>query len=156
MFETIREMADSTSEVLGEKRLAWLRALPAQQIEAPIALVHASPANLWHAPNPDAGDDELLSIYWPLGQRIAVHGHIHRPYIRRLAEIAIVNTGSVSLSYDGDPRASYLLLNEGNPEIRRVEYDIDKEAAALFSCKLPHAEWVVSMLKQASFQMPQG
>ena len=156
LFATIREMAEATREALGKERLEWLRALPLQQIEAPIALVHATPLSPWQAPKPDAGDDELLSIYGTLGQKIAVHGHIHRPYVRRLREMAIVNTGSVSLSYDGDKRVSYLLLNDGEPEIRRVEYDVDKEAAALFNSKFPHAQWVVNMLRNATFRMPQG
>jgi predicted cupin superfamily sugar epimerase len=29
----------------------------------------------------------------------------------------------------GDPRASYLLIDDGQPFIRRVGYDVEKEAA---------------------------
>jgi len=64
------------------------------------------------------------------------------------------NSGSVSLSYDGDPRAAYLLLDESTPSIRRVEYDVDKEAKALSSCGLPHADWIAKMLVSAKPQMP--
>ena len=39
----------------------------------------------------------------------------------------VANTGSVSLSYDGDRRAAYLLLDESKAAIRRVEYDVDRE-----------------------------
>lgn len=35
LFATIREMADSTREALGEERLAWLRNLPLQRIVPP-------------------------------------------------------------------------------------------------------------------------
>jgi diadenosine tetraphosphatase ApaH/serine/threonine PP2A family protein phosphatase len=66
----------------------------------------------------------------------------------------VANTGSVSLSYDGDPRASYLLLDESKPAIRRVEYDVDKELKALSGCGLPHAGWIAKMLTSGSFQMP--
>ena len=51
----------------------------------------------------------------------------------------VANTGSVSLSYDGDRRASYLLLDESKPAIRRVEYDVDTELKALSGCGLPHS-----------------
>jgi len=51
----------------------------------------------------------------------------------------VANTGSVSLSYDGDLRASYLLLDESEPVIRRVEYDIDEELKAVSGCGFPHA-----------------
>ncbi len=40
----------------------------------------------------------------------------------------VANTGSVSLSYDGDRRAAYLLLDDSKPAIRRVEYDVDRES----------------------------
>ncbi len=66
----------------------------------------------------------------------------------------LINTGSVGLSYDGDPRASYLLLDDGIPTIRRVEYDIERELKALSSCGLPGAEWTAKMLRTSSPQMP--
>ena len=72
----------------------------------------------WRAPAPEASDAELESVYGPLGQPIAVYGHIHRSYIRSVSGMTVANTGSVSLSYDGDRRAAYLLLDEfraGNP-----------------------------------------
>ena len=40
--------------------------------------------------------------------------------------MTVANTGSVSLSYDGDRRAAYLLLDDSTPTIRRVEYDVRK------------------------------
>ena len=71
-----------------------------------MALVHASPETAWHAPTPEASDAELQSVYAPLGQPIAVYGHIYRAYIRNVSGMIVANTGSVSLSYDGDRRAA--------------------------------------------------
>src|ERR1700756_2215790 len=105
----IEEMAVVTREALREERLAWLRGLPQKQTHGPMALVHASPETAWHAPTPEASDAELQSVYAPLGQPIAVYGHIHRPYVRNVSGMIVANTGSVSLSYDGDRRAGYLL-----------------------------------------------
>jgi diadenosine tetraphosphatase ApaH/serine/threonine PP2A family protein phosphatase len=121
--------------------------------------VHASPKSLWRAPAPEAPDAELESVYGSLGQPVVVYGHIHRPYIRRIPrahsqELLVVNTGSVGLPYDGDCRASYLLLDGFNPTIRRVEYDLEKELKALSSCGLPHADWIARTLSAASPQMP--
>ncbi|PYT16049.1 MAG: metallophosphoesterase, partial [Acidobacteria bacterium] len=87
------------------------------------------------------------------------YGHIHRSFIRSVpcsqgAEMLVANTGSVSLSYDGDCRAAYLLLDEWQPSLRRVEYDVDKELKALSTCGLPHADWVAKTLRSASPQMP--
>jgi predicted phosphodiesterase len=154
MFAAIEEMAAATREALGEGRLAWLRSLPRVQMHGPMALVHASPESLWRAPAPEAGDAELESVYAPLGQPVAIYAHIHRSYIRNVSGLTVANTGSVSLSYDGDRRAAYLLLDDSRPSIRRVEYDVEREITALSACGLPHADWVANMLTTARPQMP--
>ncbi len=154
LFAAIEEMAAATREALGEERLAWLRGLPRTQIHGPMALVHASPETPWRAPAPEASDAELEKVYGPLGQPLAIYGHIHRSYIRSVSRMTVANTGSVSLSYDGDRRAAYLLLDDSKPEIRRVEYDVDRELKALSSCGLPHAGWLAKILESASPQMP--
>jgi predicted phosphodiesterase len=155
LFAVIEEMATATCEALGEARLAWLSGLPRIQKHGPMALVHASPESTWVSPQDTAGDDELEAVYGPLGLPIAVYAHIHVPFIRRLPGMIVANTGSVSLSYDGDRRASYLLLDESGPEIRRVEYDVDKELKALSVCGLPHAEWIAQILNSASPHKPE-
>jgi hypothetical protein len=68
----------------------------------------------------------------------------------------IANTGSVSLSYDGDRRAAYLLLDESKPSIRRVEYDLDRELRTLSDSGMPHAGWVANILETGRPQMPQA
>jgi len=159
LWVAIRQMAAATRAMLGEERIAWLRGLARVQIEAPVALVHACPESLWRAPTPEATDAELESIYGPLGPLIAVYAHIHRPYVRSVTspqarERLVANTGSVSLSHDGDRRASYLLLDGSSPTIRRVEYDLEKELKALSFCGLPHVDWIAKSLRAGSPQMP--
>ena len=150
----IEEMAAATRELLGEARLAWLRGLPFRQIEGSVALVHASPESCWRAPMPEADDAELEAGYSPLGKPIVVYGHIHRAFVRTVSSMTVVNTGSVSLSHDGDPRAAYLLLDDSKPEIRRVEYDVDRELKALAECGLPHSGWVAKMLESGRPALP--
>jgi predicted phosphodiesterase len=154
LFAAIEEMAVWTREALGEERLAWLRELPRAQMHGAMALVYASPESLWRAPAHTASDAELEAVYAPLGKPIAIYGHIHRAYIRSVSAMTVANTGSVGLSYDGDRRAAYLLLDESKPAIRRMEYDVDRELKALAGCGLPHANWVASILDSASSQMP--
>jgi predicted phosphodiesterase len=156
LWAAIREMAAATRAVLGEERLAWLRCLPRVQIQGPMALVHASPESPWRAPTPQASDAELEEVYGPLGHPIAIHAHIHCPYVRTVSRMMVANTGSVSLSYDGDPRAAYLLLDDSEAAIRRVGYDVQKELKALAGCGLPHADWIAKMLVSGRFQMPAG
>jgi putative phosphoesterase len=152
LFAAIGEMAAAARDALGEERLAWLSNLPRTQIHAGVALVHASPKSLWRAPMPEAEDAELESTYGPLGQPLVVYGHVHRAYIRSMPALVVANSGSVGLSYDGDPRASYLLLDGGLRTIRRVAYNVDAEIQALTASGLPHAGWVARILRTGTYQ----
>jgi predicted phosphodiesterase len=150
----IEEMAAATRESLGPDRLTWLGCLPRIQIHGPVALVHASPESTWCAPMSDTNDAELDSVYRPLGQPIAVYAHIHRPYIRSVSGMIVANTGSVGLSYDGDRRAAYLMIDKSQPSIRRVEYDVDREIKTLSGCGLPHADWIAKILESGCYHAP--
>jgi predicted phosphodiesterase len=154
LFTAIEEMAGATCEALGAERIAWLRRLPRVQVHGAMALVHASPKSTWEAPLPEASDAEFEAVYSELGQPVAIYGHIHRPFIRDVSGMVVANTGSVSLSYDGDRRAAYLLLEDSKPEIRRVEYDVNAELKALSRCGLPHADWIAKILSTGCFQRP--
>jgi putative phosphoesterase len=154
MFDAIEEMAADARAAMGEDRLAWLRSLPRAQMYAHFALVHAKLDTAWRAPMDSVADGDLESAYGPLGRAVVVYGHIHRPYIRSVSRVVVANSGSVGLPHDGDRRASYLLLDDSVPSIRRVEYDVDRELKALRSSGRPHAEWVARILETASPQMP--
>jgi predicted phosphodiesterase len=154
MFDTIEEMASFTRAVLGEERLSWLRDLPPVQVQPPLVLTHAAPGTAWRAPSPEASDDELLSVYRPLAARLAVYGHIHRPYVRAVNGMTVANCGSVGMPHDGDPRAAYLLVDDGMPAIQRVEYDVNREIDAVAASGMPHSEWVGRILLSAAPRMP--
>jgi predicted phosphodiesterase len=154
LWTAVREMASATRALLGVERVAWLGSLPRIQLHDAFALVHAGPNDPWRAPFHNAPDEQLRSVYAALSRPVAVYGHIHVPFVRDLAGFTVANTGSVSLSYDGDPRASYLLIEDGRPSIRRVEYDIEKELKAIAACPIPHADWIARSLRTASPQMP--
>jgi putative phosphoesterase len=154
MWDAIEEMAAAAREAMGEERLAWLRALPGAQIHEQFAMVHASPTSFWRAPMDSAADADLESAYGPLARPLVVYGHTHRPYIRKVGEVVIANSGSVGLPHDGDRRASYLLVDDGQPSIRRVAYDVDREVKALRESGRPHADWIARILQSATPQMP--
>jgi putative phosphoesterase len=156
LWDTLRAIAVATRQSLGGERLAWLANLPIVFHHETFALVHASPQTCWRAPAESASDAELELEYGSLGKSIVIFGHVHRPSIRAIAgePKLLINTGSVGLSYDGDPRASYLILDDGVPTLRRVAYDIDQELKALAACGRPGAEWTSRMLKTSSLQMP--
>ena len=156
LWEAVREMAVAARDVLGAERLSWLGQLPLTITQPDFAVVHASPGTSWKAAPASATDADLQEVYASLARPIVVFGHTHLPAVRRITGPVklLINAGSVGLPYDGDPRASYLLLDDEAPTIRRVLYDIDKEVQALQSSELPHADWVVRMLRSATPHMP--
>jgi len=155
LFQVIfGEFAPATRALLGEERIAWLKNLPAQWTGEGLVLVHASPGTLWRAPLKTAADEEFAAAYSPLAAHTVVYGHIHTPFVRSIAGMTVANTGSVSLSYDGDPLASYLLLEDGRPAIRRVEYDIEREIRSLKDSNYPQAAWLAEILRQGKYVPP--
>jgi predicted phosphodiesterase len=146
LLARIQETIPPTVASIGEERLRWLEGLPPLYSQPGFSLVHASPGDCWRAPMPNASEGELQSTYASLRAPIVVYGHIHQPYIRRLPSMTVANTGSVSQSYDGDRRASYLLMDGESLTIRRVEYDVESEAQDLLRSGLPHADWLARIL----------
>jgi len=155
LLSRIQEMIPATLASVGEERLRWLEGLPYEYSGEGFCLVHASPGDLWRAPMPNASDDELQSTYGSLGAGIVVYGHIHCSYIRRLKGMTVANTGSVSQSYDGDRRASYLVIDGESVTIRRVEYDVEREAEDVLHSGLPHAEWLSRILLAGKYVPPE-
>lgn len=147
--------APATRERLGPERLEWLRGLPAEQRQDGVLLLHAAPGNLWRAPMDDATDDELTRAYGDCGADVVVYGHIHRPFVRELGSLVVANSGSVGSPFDGDPRAAYLLIEDGRPEVVRVEYDLEREAKALRASGYPDAERIARSRREATYLAPE-
>jgi predicted phosphodiesterase len=153
--DMVSRSIDATIAAIGDERLAWLRTLPerftvtanATATAGSLAVVHASPGDCWRAPGAAASDEMLTSTYGPLGAARVIYGHIHLPYVRRLPAFTLANAGSVGLPYDGDPRASYAVVDDADITIRRVEYDIEREAAALVARQIPDAAWIAERLR---------
>jgi predicted phosphodiesterase len=148
LFETY---APVTRELLGDERIAWLNGLPPEHREGGIRVLHASPGDLWRAPMPDAADGELLETYAPADEGIVVYGHIHLPYVRRLDSLTVANTGSAGNPFDGDPRAAYLMVEDGEPETIRVSYDIEREVSIVLASGYPDAPRVAEMRRRGTF-----
>jgi putative phosphoesterase len=147
--------APATRELLGDERLGWLRTLPAEQVVDGVLVVHASPGDLWRAPMPDADDDELERTYRRADAHTIVYGHIHRPFVRRVGDgLVVTNAGSTGLPWDGDPRASYVLIEDGDADIVRVAYDIERDAALLTTSGHPDAARLAEMRRRGRFLPP--
>jgi hypothetical protein len=147
-------MSPVTRVMIGQARLQWLQALPLELRHENLVLLHAGPGNIWKAPMHNAEDSELEATYGRLDASIVVYCHIHRPFVRKLGVLTVCNSGSVGMPYDGDPRSSYLLITDGEPEIRRVEYDVEKEAGRLLASDYPHKEWLAEIRRRGAYIPP--
>jgi len=65
--------------------------------------------------------------------------------------LTVVNSGSVSLSLDGDMRATYVLIEEGRIEHRRVAYDVERVATEMLAVGYPNAATYARWLRTAQF-----
>jgi predicted phosphodiesterase len=130
-----------------------MRELPGEH-EDELALVHATPGDLWRAPMPDDRDADLLKAYAELDARLVVYGHIHRPYVRDLGSMTLANSGSVGAPYAGDPRASYPLVDGGAAEVIRVEYDIEREVAGLLASGYPGSDRIAESRRRGEYVTP--
>jgi predicted phosphodiesterase len=104
----------------------WLLSLPiGYSGPGSLLLVHGTPSSPFEGPMPDAPAAEFLPYQGRAN--IVVFGHVHRAFVRRLADGTIVcNAGSVGLPMDGDT-ACYLLVDQDGPDWtlrhRRVRFD---------------------------------
>lgn len=152
LFETL---APATREAIGEDRLAFLQTLSSElRIDGVLLLLHARPGDLWRAPMPHDDDTAFDDAYASLDARIVAYGHIHRPFVRRVGPRWIANSGSVGMCYDGDPRASYLLVTDGEPRVNRVPYDVERDVADLRVTGYPLADWLGEIRRTAIFVPP--
>jgi putative phosphoesterase len=137
---------------IGPERNEWLQAHPMEwRDENRLALVHAVPGDLWKVVQPETDDGELLAIYGPLGAGLAVYCHIHKPYVRRIGDLTVANSGSVGMPLDGVPEASYLLVEDGRVEVRRVAHDLERSIADALASEIPEPEQLAGTYRQAGF-----
>ena len=155
LLSRIQDLIPSMVASLGEDRLHWLETHPMRYTHELFSVVHAAPNDLWTSPWSNASDEELQNTYGPLRAPIVVYGHIHISFVRRLPDMVIANSGSVSQSYDGDTRASYLVIDGDNVMIRRVAYDVEAEADDLLRSGLPNAAWLAQILLAGKYLPPE-
>jgi diadenosine tetraphosphatase ApaH/serine/threonine PP2A family protein phosphatase len=151
-----RTAMEWTRRAISPRTRAWLDALPESRVEGDWTLVHGSPRDpIW---------EYITSVpvaranLGALTTRLGLHGHTHMPIAfgdddgrvevmtpadgssialeeRRL----LLNPGSVGQPRDGDPRASYAVIDTeaGRCSWHRVAYDIEAVQADMETAGLP-------------------
>lgn len=96
------------------------------------AFVHAAPSDPLYeyiGPDPERWDVELDG----LDVDVLVVGHTHLQFALTLGTREVVNPGSVGQPKDGDPRAAFMVIEDGEWRLERVAYPIEDTVNALSS-----------------------
>ena len=153
-----RAAVDWTRATLTSEELTWLENLPLVAHLEHCAVAHGTPVQPERFDYVQCTEDADPSLDG-LAERVCFVGHTHVPVtILRLSDapdrtsytvdaavdlseaaVALVNVGSVGQPRDEDPRAAFGLFDSeaGRFELRRVEYDVERESARIRAAGLP-------------------
>lgn len=131
IVEKVRPALAWTIEQLPDDSITILANLPlAGMLEGDgvgMQMEHASPGSDWLGIQPEAEDARLGDMFEGFEAEGFVCGHTHKPLVRQVGKVLVVNDGSVGYPHDGVPRPSWALVTveggEVGAEIRRVDYD---------------------------------
>ena len=108
-----------------------------------VLLTHGSPGAEDSCLTPDTPEKQLAKLAREAKADLILCGCSHEPFARSVEGVWFINPGSAGLPADGDPRASYAILEVGPEESQvfphRVEYDVERLVAELTRHKLPEA-----------------
>ena len=138
--------AEWAHDAIGPERVDWLRRLPSErrlrtEDDTLVLICHASPGSQ------TAGFDQALDPNVTIERaartdaRVILCGHTHLPEVRDLGWKLIVNDGSAGYIFDGEPTASWALVDVSAEtivaDIRRTEFDALSVANAISARGLP-------------------
>lgn len=146
-----RQMLESGDAAGNEARWGFLGELPRMRRDQQFLYVHGSarnPLNEYVFPE-DVYNQRKMERIFGLVDRYCFQGHTHIPGVftedysfqspdELRHEVALgdqkmlVNVGSVGQPRDGDPRASYVIVQDQSVKFRRVDYDFEKTAAKIY------------------------
>jgi diadenosine tetraphosphatase ApaH/serine/threonine PP2A family protein phosphatase len=125
-------LIERSRELLGDELARELAALPESTTHDGTLYCHASPLSDMDGFYAEPHESDVERLMGVEAQRV-VFGHTHLQFQRPgPGGIDLVNPGSVGIPLDGDRRSAYALLHDdGQIELRRVEYDWQAVADAV-------------------------
>jgi predicted phosphodiesterase len=134
-----REPDPWVTEQLSAADLRWLAELPQTVALDDVLYCHSTPADdltLLTAATPDF---ELRAAFGDIAEPTVVIGHTHSQFDREVADLRVVNAGSVGMPYEDDVAAFWALVADGDPVLRRTSFDVDAAVPALRATGWPGA-----------------
>ncbi len=140
-----RIMYTSTVAQLSEENKRYLLELKKKKLlrlgKTFIGLFHGSPADHDEQLFADTPEKRLRELAAETACEVVVTGHSHSPFHRQIKGVHFINPGSVGRMFDGNPEASFALLQLDHGRIsvthRRCPYDVEAVVSALERHNLP-------------------
>jgi putative phosphoesterase len=144
--EEKRVMYFWTAENLLSKNSAYLKSLPKQTNltigNIRIGIFHGTLEDPDEELFPSAPESRFQQLAKHAAYQVQIMGHSHVPYHKIVDGVHFINPGSVGRMFDGDPRASFAILNVSSGHITvehfRIPYPVDQVVAGLEDQRLPH------------------
>jgi putative phosphoesterase len=141
--EPLKQAAlDWTKKQVDAVHLSYLRGLPFTALHEVdglrVRLLHAGPTYLDEWVSPDE-PESLTAVTQTLPADVIVLGHTHQPFVAKSNGTLFINPGAVGRSLDGDPRASYAILETdfSGVTMYREAYDVATAVAAIKQTDMP-------------------
>jgi putative phosphoesterase len=113
----LADLPTSARVMLGGQRIALFHATPQEPRFR--YLLSTAPVEEW--------ERELEGI----DADLVLLGHTHRPVVFKVGRITVANAGSLGLPTDGDPRASYAVIEDGEVRLERFVYPVEEAVRAV-------------------------
>jgi putative phosphoesterase len=132
---------------LSRENRKYLKSLPEErrlEVSGQSALLtHASPASNEEPLEPTTPQERLKALAHMAGTDVIIFGHSHQPFARMVENTLFINPGSVGRPDDGDPRASYAILesNQAGLHVKhfRLDYELSRAVSGIHENGLPEA-----------------
>jgi len=143
--DSYKVAAEWARDQIGDDGVDYLRRLPSERRlrvgDDLVLFCHASPGSLTDGLAADLDPVVTIDRVGGTDAKVIVCGHTHLPEIREIGWRTIVNDGSAGYIYDGDPTASWALIeiDEGTikAEIHRTNFDVMAASNAVSARGLP-------------------
>jgi len=103
-----------------------------------VYVAHGTPDSVNGSINRKTAEKKLIRYAEKTGSDVVVTGHSSEPFAKKAGNTWFVNTGSVGMPGDGDPRACYALLSLNPFSLYhiRVPYDVQRAVDRIYENKL--------------------
>ena len=89
-----------------------------------VLFCHGSPRSDTEIITAVTPEERLAPMFEGVDEAVIVCGRTHHQFDRDVLGKRLLNSGSVGMPYEDEAAAYWLLLEDGEPELRRTDYDI--------------------------------